>query len=289
MAEHEPARKKAKASAPPPPPPPPAARKRAKASAPPPPPPPPPAAARKKAKASAPPPPPPPADEDSEDGAPTLPLPPARREYQAHLEAREKALGGKNAIILGALSPPEDASVEDEDEEWEPTLAELMRLPVAFVSEACCALLEARGKAIDAGFFTNTASSTKALTLIRKSLNSIARLLKGSAPSYAAAFDEAFAITLPAKTDNYWLLDNDVPVAVDGLIAELGGVWAGLLRQPDAALGIDAGTRDAILAMLREWDGEIASLGYYQSSLLPREGDDEDDDEEDEEDDAGER
>ena len=242
--------------------------------------------ARKKAKkAAAPPPPPPPPAEDSESDAPTLPLPPARKEYQVHLEAREAALG-KHAIILGSLSPPEDASVEDEEEEWEPTLADLMRLPVAYVSEACRALLEARGKAIDAGFFTNTASSERALKLIRKSLDSMARLLKGSKPKLEAAFNEAFAITLPAKTQNYWLLDNDDAPLVDGLIAELGGVWAVLFKQPDTALGIDAGTREAIMSMLREWDEEISTLGYYQCSLLPQESDDEEDEDEDDSDES---
>lgn len=236
------------------------------------------APAQKKAKTSA----PIELDED-EASAPTLPLPPARKAFQDHLEAREKELG-KNAVIMGTLTPPEDASVEDE--EWEPSLDELMKLPVAYVSDTCLALMTKRGKSLDGGMMTSTSSAPKAIKVVKKALETCSRLFeKGSVKQ---AFEEALALTYPAKTEDYWYLDNDVPEEVDEIIEELGMVWDSLMQQPDEALGIDGGTREAVMAMLRAWDSELGELGYYQASLLPgEEGDDEVEDE-DEDGDEGE-
>ena len=72
----------------------------------------------------------------------------------------------------------------------------------------------------------------------------------------AAKFDMLFAYTFQLMQYDVWMQDNEGDM--DGMVAELAGMWKRLLKNDDEALGIDAEyTRPGILQLLEDFKKRV--------------------------------
>jgi len=89
----------------------------------------------------------------------------------------------------------------------------------------------------------------------------------GTSPKACAVLDELLPLTVATKAFTFWYEDTDNPEHCVEIAKRFGVTWRTVLKYSDAQLGIDAGSRVALGAMLDEINEELEadrfSEGYY--------------------------